>query len=614
MEILTTSHQHLSLLREKVASCKKFGTDIEATSFYPYEDAALSHDLLKVVGVGFGFPDNSKTYIPLAHTDGPYVDSEVMETLVAIFSDPENEVWAHNMKYEIQALRTIGIEIAGPIYCSMLAQYTLSKGLPGKDRHRLKPAVRHYLKHQMLEWSDVVPPDVMAHEIPPLTIAPYCSDDALQCLKLGELWVPEMVKTGTYKAFKHMECEFAKVLAHMRECGMAIDRDSLLDTNEKLKVEETRLASKFRDMVGVDPSKNQQVSKRLFEELRWWPIFDGLKRGGNDVYPINKDIRKFLKKILPKDSKGIEVIDLLEAYSQTAKLRSTYTHTLVERADRSVDGRLRCEFNQTVTATGRLSSSKPNVQNIPSSGPGLELRKAFIAEPGWLLVDADYSQADLRMMAHLSMDPFLMQAYIDGKDLHQQTADACNCSRKTGKVLNLGTIYEMQPETFARNLGISVAEATILWSNWHLTYPRVKEYQEFMHRFVAANGFVKTITGRRRYINNANSKKMGLRLAAFREASNTPDQGSVADILKIASRNLFKDWADRKVLFDYWTGRGSAKIISQVHDEIICEVKDDFVEEAMADIKRHLENAVTLRVPLKADIDNGPNWYEAKPA
>jgi DNA polymerase-1 len=634
---IVSSEAHVSAFLEKVEACNcTFGTDVESTAAVALEDAPLRHDLLQIVGIGFGFPDGSKTYFPFAHAEGPRAPGGAYGAVKRVLEDPKAVIWVHNSKYEHMALRSFGIEIVGTLLCSQIAQYSLGKRLPGKDGLKLKPAARKFLKMRMRDWEDVVPIGTRAHEVPSDTVGDYCGDDSLAALRLGEFWVPKLKEYGAYKAFVEMSCEFAKVLSHMREVGFAIDRDRILEIDLKFREEEMRIVKEFESIVGVHPNRNQAVSARLFKEMQVWPILPHFEKGSNGEYPVNKEVRGELRYHLKKGSKGLHILELKDRHSKVSKFISNYTISLVEKADRSVDGRLRCEFNQTRTETGRLASSKPNLQNIPNLKKlGGEIRDSFVADEGWDICDADYSQADLRMMAHLSCDPNLMRAYNEDLDVHQQTADACGCDRGAGKVVNLGIIYEMMAGTLAHGLGIPVSAAEIIWNRWHGNYPGVRKYQKGMHLFVATHGYVRTITGRLRFIPKGYIKvderslidgqsEMDYRLRiinnpkasrkysrAFREASNTPDQGSVADVLMLAARNMYREWKSRGLLYDYWTGEGKVKILSFVHDEAICEFRKDFAEEGAADLRRHLENAVKLRVPMKANPGIGYSWKQA---
>lgn len=502
----------------------------------------------------------------------------------------------------------------------MIAQFMLGKGLPGKDGLKLKPSVRKYLKHKMQTFEEVVPPGTRSHEVTGKRMSPYASDDALQCLRLGEFFRPYMEDYRIWKPFVDLECEFVPVLVQMQEAGIKIDPDHLEQLHGQFSSEIKDISVQFAELVGiseltgrpVEISSSAQVSSRLYEELGWWPTA-GLTKGKSGRYSVNKEILKDIKPRLKKGTLGYQALDLKLQYSAIATLVSTFTLTLVKHASIWQDGRLHPEFIQTRAATGRLASSKPNGQNIPKKGKGIIIRKGFISEEGWKLGVADYSQADLRMMAHLSKDANLVQAYLDNRDIHTETAKACGCSRDDAKAINFGLIYELQEKGLANQLGCSVSKARAFIKNYFANYPGVRKYQDTCHKYAEEYGYIRTITGRIRFLPDIYSKNWGKKARAMREASNTPDQGSVADVIKIAMRNLYRDWRDRGVLFDYRNPEsGKAKILSQVHDEIICELRDDFAEEGAEDITRHLENAVQLRVPMVAETGLGLNWLEAK--
>jgi len=611
MKKLTVTDEDLSKLGQKIAENKAIGLDYETTSAHPMSSAPLHHDKLKVAGIGFGFPDGDSTYVPLAHADSELASYDAsMKLLGKVLADPELEVWAHNIKFEIGVSRVVGIQPEVKWRDSMLAQWLLGKGLGGKRGYKLKAAVEEYLKHKMLTWEEVVPDKKRIHEVSAKLAGKYCADDALQTLRLGELWTPELAEMKILDVFERIECPFAEVLGHMSEVGFAVNRELLTDLSTTWCEEMAELSESFEGLAGVRISSNPAVSKRMFDELKWWkPIED---RGKSGNYSIRSGVRSELAKMLKPGSPGWVALELKNRYQAIAKLESTYTHSLVSFAEMFGDNRVRAGFHQAGTATGRLSSSGPNLQNIPRKGDGARIRDAFIAEDGWKLCLADYSQADLVMMAHLSRDPALLRAYVEGLDLHQQTADACGCDRDTGKTMNLGIIYEMGPVTMANNLGIPHERGKMLHARWHQTYPLVRAYHERQHAYARKYGYVRTITGRIRYLPDIHSKNHVKRAISQREASNTSDQGSVADTIKIAMRNLYREWKERGILFDVFTGKGKAKILSQVHDEVICEFTDDFAEEGALDLKRHMETAVELRAPMTAGPGIGDTWTEAK--
>jgi DNA polymerase-1 len=606
-------------LRKKLETNHLIGFDVETTSAHPNPNAPLHHDKVIIAGYGIGFPDGDRTYVPLKHLKGNAPIDEAWELLRDIFLDDRKVVWCHNSKYETMCLRSSGFDIRAQILCSYLAAWLLNMKLPGSAGLKLKPLAHHYLKHKMITWEEVVPRNVRVHEVEVEVVAPYCSDDALQCLKLGEYCVPTLQDWKIWKAFEELECEFVPVLVHINECGFAIDPEKLMELSTEFKAVMDECSSEFLNLTGVKIGSSQAISQRLFYELRWWPIYPKIKTGkkcykGDSNMPlpsVDTKTRERLLSLVPKGTDAYRALELKHRYAKYQILYSTFTHKLVTLASQFGDGRLRCEFNQAGTATTRLSSSKPNFQNIPSHGLGAVIRDAFVAEPGWKIIISDYSGADLVMMAHLSGDERMIAVFVGNRDLHQETADNLRTDRKTGKVCNLGIIYEMQAKTLAGTLGISVARGQILWDTWHKTYPKVRKYQERMHAFAERHGYVANIIGERRYIPDI--KAHGYKkLLAQREASNTPDQGSVSAVIKIAMRNLYRHWKKTGELYDVHTGEGRAKIISQVHDEIIVEARDDFVEQAAADVQYHMENAVKLRAPMRAGPGWGPTWLQAK--
>jgi DNA polymerase I len=617
MTWIVDTSERLEELKSKLLLLDEFGIDFETTSEHPHPEAPLHVDKMKIVGVGFGYSDENeelRAYIPVAHVGSSRLIplAEVIVFLSQVLGDSGKVVWAHNIKFEILVCNVLRVQHRCMWRCSLIAQFMLGKSLDGGRGLKLKPAVKEFLGHDMELFGDISLGKRL-HEVSVERVADYCSDDALRCYQLGKFFEPQLKELRLWKAFVDMECRFTPVLVHMYECGCAVDRHLLSELSTSLQKVMKEVAEKFQELVGCAVSSNKQVSIRLYDELKWWPVPSGLKRGKSGVYSVAEPVRETVKKTLPKDSLGMKAMKLKDEYQGVAKLESTYTVALIKRADIYFDGRVRSNFNQNRTATGRLASSDPNLQNIPiRSDLGREIRRAFIAEPGWLLLLADYSQADLVMMAHLSQDEMLMKAYKEGLDLHQQTADFCGCSRSTGKVINLGNIYEMRAGTLSETLGISLIKGQILWDKWHSLYPGVRRYFSKMHAFARKYGYVRTITGRIRYLPDIDSNSFGRRSHAEREASNTPDQGSVADVIKIAMRNLYEEWKDRGVLYDYYTRKGKVKILSQVHDEVICEARVEFAEEAAKDLQRHMETDVTLRVPMTAGPGIGRTWLEAK--
>lgn len=613
MKVITTVDQ-LPALAEKLAATPEIGLDFETTAFSPIEKAPLHFDKMKVVGWGFGFPDGEATYLPVAHQAGENLPFEqALALLKRVLEDKTKIVWAHNAKFEATVARVLRIDAKCEWRCSMLAQWLLQKGLPGKSGHKLKPAAQAYLGHKMIEWEEVVPKKARAHMVAPSTLGPYCADDALQSLRLGKLFSEEIEELNMTRVFLELENPVAtEVLPHMDEVGFAIDRKVLQDIAVSSQKEMSLLARDFIELTGIDIGKDAQISVRMYDVAKWWPVLEHFKRGKSGRISVDAHHRAMVKELLEEGTPGYQAIEFKDRYARLSKIRSTYTHSLIKKADQYADGRLRSSWLQHGTATGRFASREPNLQNIPIRTPeGRRVREAFVSEEGWELYDRDYSGADLRVFAHLCCDENMIQAFLNNEDLHQKTADACHVNRPAGKVANLGLIYEMGPGTLARGIGAPVPVAKRLWNSWHETYPRVRRYHNRQHAYLRKHGFVRTLTNRIRYIDGIDSAQPGKSFRAQHESVNTPAQGSVADIIKIAMRNLVREWRHRGVLFDVYTGEGKAKLLSQVHDELIVELRDDFKEEGASDVQRHMEQAVELRVPLVTEGGFGKNWLEA---
>lgn len=613
MRALTQTEADVRVLGEKLAASETFGFDTETSSDNPMQDAQLHWDKLFMVGCSFGFQDGSSTYVPVRNSEGNAPEQPVRDLLQRVFADKTKRVWAHNWKFDLSVLDSLDIDPVVEIRDTMIVAWLLQYGLGGDQGHKLKPLAKHYLGETMQEWEDMAK-GRRGHQVPAREMGPYAGGDALQCLRLAEKFWPDMDQLGLLEVFTKLEMPFVRVLRHMEDVGFKIDQQYLINLDAEYKAESEPARIEFEKLVGAG-IKSPLAADRLYDQLKWWDP-EGFARGKPrskvpgtlGSYPFDKGAYETALQRCKPGTQGHKAATLKAQHAQYATLIATYTLKMNERANRFSDGRLRSSLKQHGTATGRLSSSDPNLQNIPiRTAEGARLRDAFVAEEGWRLAGADYSQADLRMMAHLSQDPMLMKAYTDDVDVHQQTADNAGCDRGTGKTLNLGLIYEMSPGTLAANLGCSEARALKLWQAWHNTYKRVRPYHERMHAYARKHGLVRTITGRIRRIPEIDSEIRGVRRYAERTASNTPDQGSVADVIKIAMRDTYEDWKKRGVLYDARRKTGDAKLCMQIHDELIAEVREGR-EDLGHEMEKHMENAVQLRVPMKASVKFGKSW------
>lgn len=621
---LVNTSKGLAELGVRLSSAPEFGYDNEASSKDPHPDAPLEFDKLFGCGFSFGFEDGFSCYIPIAHrTGGNAPRSEALSLLFKVLGDKSKTIWAHNWLYDLSVPNKYSIEESGgkeifvpsaKLADSMLAIWILNLDPSFKPTHKLKPVVEKYLKHKMITWEEIISTKMRFDELDVNTATTYGSDDALQALRLGKWCVPQIDELKMSKVFWELECPFVHVLRHMEDVGMEIDREFLLEYNATLRAEMEELNDKFYSLTGVEISKDQQISAKMYDEKKWWPS-KGFERGKSGFFSVDKKHRERIGYQLKEGSKGYVALELKDRYSVVAKVASTYTTSLVERANVWEDKRLRCSWLQHGTDTGRFASRNPNLQNIPiRTETGMKIRKAFIAPEGWTLGVIDQSQFELRIMAHLSRDPMLMKAYIENIDLHQQTADHIHGSRGAGKVTNLALIYEQSPTGLSHSLRIPLAQGKTFSQLWHATYSKVGKYHIKQHNIANKYGYVRTITNRIRRIPRLDKLPPKQRGAYQRIASNTPCQGSAADIMKIAMRNAHREWLDRGVLYNYWTQKGDVKMTCQVHDELILEFKKSFAEEGLSDIKRHMETAVELAVPLLGDGTLASNWLEGKDA
>lgn len=635
MGILISNADEFKALCKRVDEETEMGLDFETTAFDSLPDAPLHHDKIKIVGIGLAFLNGDRFYIPLLHAFGKNVPREQAHSLLkTICYNPDKEIWAHNSKFEYTVLRSIGITPICRIHDSMIAQWMCGGKIEGAGGLKLKADAQKYLKYTMTTWEEVMSRKTRAHEVLPEVMAPYCADDAWATLMLGKMFMQKIEEHNLYKPYIELELAFMPVLVHMKEVGFALDIEYLNKLTESLQKEIGWITQDFEHLVGCSISSNQAVSRRLYDELGWWPS-DGFERGKAGFFSVDSDhlenvakrlgmkkdpdTQQFDLTVEDSDTNGIQALKLKMRFQTISKLEGTYTRPLVESAEQYSDRRLRGDFHQCGTETTRLSSSNPNLQNIPTrSADGSKIRNAFIAEEGWQLIVADYSQADLVMMAHLSQDPTLLKAYTEHLDLHQMTADNCTrecgfeVTRSVGKTLNLGLIYEMSARTLAENLKIDEKKAEKIHKAWHKTYPWVTKYHKRMHEYVKEHKYVKTIVGEIRFIPDIDSTNPYKKSLAQRTASNTPDQGSVAAIIKIAMRNMFYDWRKGSLLYDFYTKDGVVKILSQVHDELILEVRDDYAEQIAKDVQMYMETAVTLRAPMTAVPGIGKTWNLAK--
>lgn len=561
--------------------------------------------------------DVEVAYIPIGHKAGNNLDKDtVLNALRPILESDEYPKALQNAKFDRLVLRCQGIELAGVVFDTMLASYILDP----ESSHNLSDLSLKYLGISAKSYSDIVPKGKTMADVNIQTVADYCGMDVYTTFGLVMKLCEELEKIpALHKLLLEVEQPLEPVLAQMEYQGIRIDIPYLKQLSQQLEKDLDKIESDAYAAAGDKFSLGspKQLSELLFEKL-------GLDR---------KKSRK-IKTGYSTDAATLEklqgdhpVVDAILEHRTLSKLKSTYVDALPALV-RPDTHRVHTDFNQTATSTGRLSSSNPNLQNIPiRTAFSRKIRKAFIPEPGWLLVTADYSQIELRILAHLSKEPILLETYQNNEDIHRVTArllfekeDVTPDERRLGKTINFGVIYGMGAQRFAREAGVSATEGKKFIERFNERYSKVFEYLQQLQRDAIAQGYVETILGRRRYFNfnssalrhrkGSNPKDISLnefkRLDQYdagllRAAANAPIQGSSADIIKIAMVKM------HELLKSY-----QARLLLQVHDELIFEVSPDEWEDLQPKIKSTMESAVELSVPLVVDVRAGQNWMETK--
>ena len=521
-----------------------------------------------------------------------------------ILESPRIGKMGHNLKYDAEVLAQSGIELRPIVFDTMVASYLIN---PGSRQHGLDFLAGQELGYNCIPITDLIgtgKKQLMMSEVPLERIVSYACEDAAVAWRLYELFQTKLAEQGLTRVLEELEVPLIPILAEMELAGVKIDA-AVLGRLEKT-VTETRngLQKKIWQAAGKEFNVNstQQLRKILFEELQL-PIA-GIARTQSGYSTAAAELDK-LRGQHP-------IIVWLEEYREVSKLLNTYIETLPELADKKT-GRIYAKFNQAVTATGRLSSSDPNLQNIPiRTDLGKEIRAAFVAERGKRLVKADYSQLELRVAAHIARDEKMMAAFQAGEDIHSATAAWVNGidiarvtekQRRQAKTLNFGVLYGMGPQKFARSADVSVEEARSFIERYKEQYAGIARWIEATIRQARELGFVETLLGRRRYMPEINARAPMVRSGAERAAFNFPVQGTAADILKKAmvelAAALQKDWPE-------------TKMVLTVHDELVCEVPEEQAEAVAKVMKRTMEGAVRLDVPVIVEVSVGKNWRDMK--
>jgi len=600
-----------ALLPALVAECRGaslVALDTETTSI----DAMRAH----VVGMSLAIGPGRAWYLPFAHEapDGelaggvpprnlPPLTSDALAPVRSLLEDAAVPKAGHNVKFDWLVLRGAGVELAGVAYDSMLASFVLD---PGRRSHALDDVAREHLGLELRTYADLVGRGRAERPfaaVPVSDAARYCCADSDTVLRLRDAFHDALVGHQLMRLLLEIEIPLIGVLVGMEWRGVLIDRDRLAELSRSFAKELVALEHAIHSAAGIAFNLNStpQLRTVLFEKLKL-PMLKKTKTGASTDFEVLEQLA----------AQGHEVPRLLIEYRELSKLKSTYVDALPGYVNPKT-GRVHTSFNQTGAATGRLSSSDPNLQNIPvRTRRGEEIRRAFVAPPGAVLLTADYSQIELRLLAHLSGDPAFVAAFQQGGDIHRQTAaaifgvaqeDVTTEMRARAKTINFATIYGQGPFALSRQLGISQDEAKQFIAQYFERFSGVRAWLDRTIATARERGYVETLFGRRRYLPELRDRNFSVRAFGERTATNSPLQGSAADLIKVAMIGI-----DRALTAEAM----GTKMLLQVHDELVFEVPEAEQQRATALVKRHMESAAELRVPLVVSVGAGGNWVDAK--
>jgi len=590
----------LNALIKRLEAASLFAVDTETTSVHP-----MRADL---VGLSFALEPDEAFYIPWAHAyDGAPVQTDcgtVLEALRPVLENPEIKKVGQNIKYDQIVLARHGVELGGVAFDTMLASYLID---PSKRAHNLDRIALDFLDHQMITYVDVVGKGRQALKsfarVPIDKAAPYACEDADITLATYRVLAPQLEKTQLTELMSQAEMPLVAVLAKMEMAGICVDRKKLHDLSCRFAGQLETLKDNIHALAGepFNIRSSQQLGHILFEKLKL-PVQKKTKKKTGYSTDVS---------VLTKLAQQHELPALILRHRTLAKLKSTYTDALIDLIHPDT-GRIHTSFNQTVTATGRLSSSDPNLQNIPIRTPeGMEIRQAFIPRPGWTLLAADYSQIELRILAHCANDEIMIQAFENDEDIHTRTASEVFQVfpemitpelRRQAKAINFGIVYGMSPFGLARQLKISHKMAKTYIDNYFGRYQGVKKFMEQAILQARETQQTGTLLGRIRPLPDINSGKKNIREAAERIAINTPIQGAAADLIKLAMIKTDTVLTQKKL---------QTAMLLSVHDEIVFEAPEKELEEVKTIVRETMENIWDLKVPLKVNLACGKNWAEA---
>ena len=596
---INASYQLIDNKEDAKELCKKLFTnkilslDTETTS-----TNAIDAEL---VGLSFSVKENEAYYVAIPENRDEA--EQFVEIFKPLYENPDIEKVGQNIKYDLEVLRNYGVDLAGELWDTMIAHYLIQPEL----RHNMDDMAEALLGYKTIHIDELIGPkgknQRSMRELDPKDVYKYAAEDADITLRLKNVLEPKLREKGVDKLFSEIEMPLVRVLAEMEMNGVRIDTAALEETSDIFTTRMNSIEQHIYELAGesFNISSPKQVGEILFDKMK---IIEKPKKTKTGQYVTSEEVLMQLKG-------KHEIVENILLYRGLKKLLGTYVDAL-PRLINPRTGHIHTSFNQTITATGRLSSSDPNLQNIPVRGEdGKEIRKCFIPEEGCLFFSADYSQIELRVMAHLSGDEHMIKVFQDGKDLHAATAatiykkgidEVTRDERTKSKRANFGIIYGITVFGLAERLDISRAEAKQLIDGFFETFPQVYEYMEQSKQTVREKGYAETLFHRRRYLPDINSNNSTVRGFAERNAINAPIQGSAADIIKVAMVKIYNRFKEEGI---------KSKMILQVHDELNFSVYPEEKEKVEHIVIEEMQNAYKLSVPLIADAGWGSNWLEA---
>lgn len=556
----------------------------------------------RLVGIAVSVAPQEGFYIPVGHSAGPNLDlQETLDRLRPVLEDASIPKVGQNLKYDVTVFRRHGVGLAGVAFDAMVASYLIDPDRP----HGLDALSLAHLNHPMIPISDLIGKgkgEISFAEVPVEKACVYSAEDADVALRLKAVLTPKVAEAGATDLLRDVEMPLIGVLADMELAGVAVDVPFLREMSRQFERDLERLKEEIHRIAGEEFNINstQQLGHILFGKL-------GLPTKRKTKTGYSTDVN-----VLEELAVDHELPRRILEHRQLAKLKSTYADALPGLIHPET-GRIHTSFNQTVTATGRLSSSNPNLQNIPiRTEMGREVRKAFVpGGAGSVLLSADYSQIELRILAHLSQDGALIEAFQSGEDIHVRTASLMfnlmpafvqEEMRRRAKTINYGVVYGMGAFGLAGRLGIPRREAQAFIERYFATYSGVKAYLDGVVREAAARGYVTTMLGRRRFLPELASTNANTRALGERTATNSPIQGSAADMIKVAMVRVHRALKDAGL---------KARMILQVHDELVFEVPREEVERVKEIVAQEMQGALPMSVPVQVEVDVGENWLEA---